>query len=161
MRVIALAALLGVALLAGAARAETSQPPAEQSAEAAVALNPLAQDDVSKIIGTIVYDSAGNEIGDVATVLMNPRTRQLDRFVVRVMIVDAGGIFGIGGRLVAVPIGDFSWDGKKLGFSAALTSEALKSMAAWTGPSPADGRVVGGGSNAAGGNNASALPAGR
>lgn len=142
MRAIFLAVVLATTLLAGAAAAGPRTV-------SAAAPDPLDQTDVSRIIGTTVYDSAGNRVGDVATVLMNPQTRRLDRFVVRVITERAGGIFGIGGRLVAVPIDSFSWSRKKPGFVVSLTRKELRTRVAWSGPSSAP-KPAGGGDQGSG-----------
>lgn len=142
--------VLAAVLPAGAAVAgphtASAASPALQTASAA-APDPLAQDDVSRIIGTTVYDSAGERVGDIATVLMNPRTRQLDRFVVRVLIDRTVGIFGIGGRLVAVPIGAFSWSPARPGFVVSVSHKALSTRLAWPGPSSASEPSADPGSN--------------
>jgi len=88
--------------------------------------NPLALEDVSKIKGSAVYDSDDNKIGTVSTVLMNPESRTIDRFV-----VGAGGMLGVGAHYVALPISAFSWDTQKEGFRIAKTADDLKSMPEW------------------------------
>jgi sporulation protein YlmC with PRC-barrel domain len=91
--------------------------------------NPLLQPDVSKIIGTSVYGSDGKEIGDVSTALMQPNSKKIDRLVVR-----SGGVLGIGGHYVALPVTDFAWDGQKATFELSKTANEVDKMAEWRAP---------------------------
>ena len=127
-----------LALLTATAMAQTpttpgtspSHPVATSPASQSAKVNPLAQDDVSQIIGTAVYGSDDKKIGDVATVLMQPQDKKVDQLVVR-----AGGLLGVGGHLVALPLDAFSWNADDGTFKIAKTADDLKSMAAWTGVS--------------------------
>ena len=69
------------------------------------AQNPLKQEDVSKIEGTSVLGIDSKKLGDVSRVLMKPKDKTIDRLVIR-----TGGLLGVGGHLVAMPIDAFSWD---------------------------------------------------
>lgn len=141
MRAISIAAASAAALLSVSAYAQSpSTTPGGMSAShpatapAAAAKkpvpNPLKQADVSKITGSAVYGSDGKEIGDVTTELMRPGSKKIDRLVVR-----SGGILGIGGHQVALPLGKFTWDSAKGAFTVDTTAQAVKSMAAWKGSS--------------------------
>jgi sporulation protein YlmC with PRC-barrel domain len=88
--------------------------------------NPLAQDDLSRVTGTAVYGADGKKLGSVETVLMNPQSKEVDRLVVK-----AGGVLGVGGRDVAIPVDQFSWDISNEGFKLAKTTDELKSMPEW------------------------------
>ena len=88
--------------------------------------NPLNQADVSKIIGTAVYGSDGKDIGDVSTVLMKPDTKKIDR-----LVVHAGGVLGIGGRYVALPLAQFSWNAQKGVLTISKTAKDIDKMAEW------------------------------
>ena len=90
------------------------------------AQNPLMKEDVSKLNGTNVYGSNDKKIGDVTTELMNPSSKTIDRLVVSV-----GGVLGVGGHHVALPLSDFQWDGERGGFRVSKTEDELKSMAQW------------------------------
>jgi sporulation protein YlmC with PRC-barrel domain len=96
------------------------------------AKNPLMQEDISKIEGTSVLGSDSKKLGEVSRVLMKPEDKQVDRLVIR-----TGGILGMGGHLVALPIDEFSWFSDAAAFKVAKTAEDLKSMAAWQEPSAA------------------------
>jgi hypothetical protein len=127
-----------VALLAGSAMAQTSpgtggpgaRPPGGATSQPAPAkqpaVNPLTAEDVTKIKGTNVYGSDDKKIGDVSTVLMDPKSKTLDRFV-----VNAGGVLGMGGHHVALPINDFSWDSQHEGFKISKNADELKAMPEW------------------------------
>jgi sporulation protein YlmC with PRC-barrel domain len=127
-----------VALLTVSAQAQTSAvhpmtpgtAPATRPAEPVKPKpDPLAQSDVSKVIGASVYGSDGKEVGDVSTALMQPKTKKIDRLVVR-----SGGVLGIGGHYVALPVSDFSWDAHKEAFRIGKTAKELGTMAEWKAP---------------------------
>ena len=63
---------------------------------------------------------------------MKPEDKKIDRLVVR-----AGGIFGVGGHLVAVPIGKFSWMADAAAFKLDKTGYDLKSLVEWRRPGTA------------------------
>jgi sporulation protein YlmC with PRC-barrel domain len=144
MRKISMAAVSALALLTTSAYAQQSHPadttprssttPAYSLAPApkAPAENPLKQEDVSKIEGTSVLDNDGKKIGNVSRVLMKPEDKKIDRLVVR-----AGGIFGVGGHLVAVPIDKLSWMADAAAFKLDKTGYDLKSMVEWREPGTA------------------------
>jgi sporulation protein YlmC with PRC-barrel domain len=83
-------------------------------------------EDVSKISGTAVYGSDDSKIGSVSTVLMNPESKTIDR-----LVVNSGGILGVGGHKVAVPIDQLTWDSDKGAFKIAKTTDDVKSMPEW------------------------------
>ena len=145
MRKISMAAVSALALLTTSAHTQqspsadttprSSTTPAYSPAaalKAPAAQNPLKQEDVSKIEGTSVLDSGDKKIGDVSRVLMKPEDKKIDRLVVR-----AGGIFGVGGHLVAVPIDKFSWMADAAAFKLDKTGYDLKSMVEWRAPGTA------------------------
>ena len=57
---------------------------------------------------------------------MDPQSRKIDR-----LVVSAGGVLGIGGRQVAIPIDQFKWNSQKDGFVLSMTTAQLKSMPEW------------------------------
>ena len=115
-------AVAALALMTGAASAQTtntlntSPRPAPGAATTAPmhkenAINPLTQEDVSKIEGTSVYGNDDGKIGHVSTALMDPSSKKIDR-----LVVSAGGVLGVGGHRVAIPVEQFSWDADKGAF---------------------------------------------
>jgi len=88
--------------------------------------DPLKMEDISKISGSTVYGTDDNKIGSVSTVLMNPSSKTIDRFV-----VSSGGVLGVGGHKVALPLDQFTWDSDKGGFKVTKTTDDLKSMPEW------------------------------
>jgi sporulation protein YlmC with PRC-barrel domain len=88
--------------------------------------DPLKMEDVSKISGTAVYGSDDSKIGSVSTVLMNPESKTIDR-----LVVNSGGVLGVGGHKVAVPIDQLTWDSDKGAFKIAKTTDDVKSMPEW------------------------------
>jgi sporulation protein YlmC with PRC-barrel domain len=136
MRKLPIAAVAALALMAGAASAQTtntmnSPRPAPGAATTApmhkeAAINPLNQEDVSKIEGTAVYGNDDGKIGHVSTVLMDPSSKKIDR-----LVVIAGGVLGVGGHRVAIPVEQFSWDADKDAFKLGTTVAELKQMPEW------------------------------
>ena len=91
------------------------------------AINPLTEGLLSRIRGTAVYGSDERWIGHVATVLIDPRTRRIDR-----LVVAAGGILGFGSHPVAIAVNQFSWDAHKRAFRLPATLAFVKSMPGWS-----------------------------
>jgi sporulation protein YlmC with PRC-barrel domain len=129
---IAAAAALAVAALP--ALAQTSAPGSAPRSPAGATTaaprppmpNPLTQEDLSRVKGTDVYGTDDKKIGSIDTVLMNPQSKSVDRLVVR-----AGGVLGVGGHNVAIPVDQFTWDMSHEGFKLTKTSDELKSMPEW------------------------------
>jgi len=104
--------------------AATTPPPA--AVVKTPAPDPLKMEDVSKITGSAVYGSDDSKIGSVSTVLMQPQNKTIDR-----LVVSAGGVLGVGGHKVAVPLDQFKWDSDRGAFKIAKTTDELKSMPEW------------------------------
>jgi len=131
-------ALMLLASVASAQTAAPAQRPATQPSSSAPsatapaakpAPNPLAMEDVSKLNGAVVYGNDDKRIGSIATALMKPDSKQLDR-----LVVSDGGILGIGKHQVALPLENFQWDAQKAVFRVSMTSEDMKNMPAWKEP---------------------------
>jgi sporulation protein YlmC with PRC-barrel domain len=128
-------AVAALALLGTAASAQTTPParsptsPAPSTAQPTPpppAVNPLTQDEVSKIEGTSVYGSDDTKIGHITEILVDPQSKKIDR-----LVVAAGGVMGIGGHRVAMPLDKFSWDERKGGFKISETAASVKAMPEW------------------------------
>jgi|SRR5579864_2626876 len=124
-----------LAMMTVAASAQTTSPSAPRPAAPGMAtapvqrppaINPLTKDDVSNIEGTTVYGGDDAKLGYVSTVLMDPQTKKIDR-----LVVTAGGVLGVGGRRVAIPLDQFKWDSGKGAFRLSTTLANLKSMPDW------------------------------
>jgi sporulation protein YlmC with PRC-barrel domain len=135
MRKLPIAAVAALALMTGVASAQSTSPssparPAPGATAAPVqkeaAINPLSQEDVSKIEGTTVYGSDDGKIGHVSTALMDPSSKKIDR-----LVVTAGGVLGVGGHRVAIPVEQFSWDADRGTFKLNTTVAELKQMREW------------------------------
>ena len=135
MRKLPIAAVAALALMTGVASAQSTSPssPARPAPGATAvpvqkeaAINPLSQEDVSKIEGTTVYGSDDGKIGHVSTALMDPSSKKIDR-----LVVPAGGVLGVGGHRVAIPVEQFSWDADKGAFKLNTTVAELKQMPEW------------------------------
>jgi sporulation protein YlmC with PRC-barrel domain len=131
-----IAAVAALALMTGAASAQMSTTPSSPARPAPSAttapmqkesaINPLKQEDVSKIEGTTVYGNDDGKIGHVSTALMDPSSKKIDR-----LVVTAGGLLGVGGHRVAIPVEQFSWDADKGAFKLGTTVAELKQMPEW------------------------------
>ncbi len=138
MRAISIATVSALALLTASAQAQSpaTSPAAPRPGATATApahtrvmmKNPLKQEDVSKIEGTSVLGSDGKKIGAISTVLMRPDDKKIDRFVVHV-----GGVLGLGGQHVAMPLNAFSWDAQQGAFKIDKTVNEMNKMAEWGG----------------------------
>ena len=95
-------------------------------AKPAPAINPLTQEDISNVQGQTVYGGDDAKLGHISNVLMDPKTKQIDR-----LVVSAGGVLGIGSHRVAIPVDQFSWDGERAVFKLTKDVAALKSMPEW------------------------------
>ena len=136
MRKLPIATVAALALMTGAASAQMSTSPSSPARPAPgattapmqkeAAVNPLSQEDVSKIEGTSVYGSDDGKIGHVSTALMDPSSKKIDR-----LVVTAGGVLGVGGHRVAVPVDQFSWDADKGAFKLGTTVAQLKQQPEW------------------------------
>jgi sporulation protein YlmC with PRC-barrel domain len=136
MRKLPIAAVAALALMTGVAAAQNSTSPSSPARPAPgataapiqkeAAINPLSQEDVSKIEGTSVYGSDDGKIGHVSTSLMDPTSKKIDR-----LVVTAGGVLGVGGHRVAIPVDQFSWDADKGAFKLGTTVAELKQMPEW------------------------------
>ena len=131
-------AVAALTLLNAAAFAQTPQIPASRSSpmpgqnattapvKPAPAINPLSQEDVSWIAGPTVYGSDDTKIGNISTVLMDSKTKQINR-----LVIAAGGVLGIGSHRVAIPVDQFSWDGERAVFKLSKDLASLKAMPEW------------------------------
>jgi opacity protein-like surface antigen len=135
---IPLAAAAALALLTVAAAAQTTpsspngpRPPTPGATtspapvQRAPAINPLTKEDVSAIEGTTVYNG-DEKLGHISTVLMDPQSKKIDR-----LVVTAGGVLGVGGHRVAIPLDQFKWNGDKGVFTLSMTTASLKKMPEW------------------------------
>ena len=144
MRLLTILAASALALSAGGAFAQNNNENATErgrdlgrdgvaaATATAPAVNPLREEDVSRIKGTDVYGSDGTKIGDVSTALMNTRSRKINR-----LVVAEGGVLGVDAHDVALPVDQFHWDAHKGGFRIAKTSDELNRMPEWHDPSRA------------------------
>jgi hypothetical protein len=139
-----LALLAGPALMSNASAQTTApspQPGGSMSAPSAAMPrtprpDPMTLEDVSAIKGSAVYGSDDKKIGSISTVLMKADTKTVDR-----VVVSEGGLLGVGSHLVALPIGDFKWDGLKDAFKISKTADQLKEMPEWKAASAEPSRV--------------------
>ncbi len=135
MRTIPIAAAAVLVMLAGTASAGLPTTPdqpgalAQATPQAPVtrepAVNPLAKGDAASIEGSLVYGDEG-KLGYVSVVLTDPQTKKIDR-----LVVTAGGVLGIGGHRVAIPVDQFRWEADKGAFRLQTTMASVKAMPPW------------------------------
>jgi sporulation protein YlmC with PRC-barrel domain len=148
VRTIAIAAVSALLLSGTATLAQTSSspgspgvhpvapgsPPAKMAAPSTTP-NPLNQEDISKIEGKSVYGTDRSSLGSITTVLMNPQKRTIDR-----LVIESGGVLGVGAHRYAVPLDKFTWDAQRGGFIVGMDEKALKSQPEWVeGANPESG----------------------
>ena len=139
MRNLSIATAAALGLMAATASAQMTPSPSQPrtpatngpataaaTAPSRPAPNPLAQEDVSKIDGTAVYGNDDKKIGSISTLLMDPQSKKIEK-----LVVNAGGVLGVGGHRVALPIDQFSWDGQRDAFKLSTTETALKQQPEW------------------------------
>jgi hypothetical protein len=138
MRTTFIATVSAFILMAAPALAQTASTPTSRTPDPNVSISapplaarmpapdPLKMEDISKISGSAVYGSDDKKIGSISTILMTPKSKTIDRFV-----VNAGGVLGVGGHKVAMPIAAFTWDSDKGAFKVAKTEDDVKSMPEW------------------------------
>jgi sporulation protein YlmC with PRC-barrel domain len=133
MRQMPIAAVAALAIMTGAAVAQTTSAPRPAASPSATmpapktpAVNPLTKEAVSGIDGASVYGKDNDKIGHVSDVLMDPQSKKVDR-----LVVTAGGVLGVGGHRVAIPVDQFKWDGDKDAFLLPMTTADLKAKPEW------------------------------
>src|ERR1700686_5591583 len=94
------AALLGTALLTGAAFAETATT---DRSNINTAVHKEGQWRSSKLIGVNVYNDNNEKIGDIEELIVD-KSGKIDNVVLGV-----GGFLGLGEHYVAVPMGKLKW----------------------------------------------------
>jgi len=138
-------AVAALALLGTAASAQTTPPVrspttpapgATQPAPPKPAVNPLTQDEVSKIEGTAVYGKDDSKVGHISEVLIDPQSKKIEK-----LVVATGGIMGIGSHRVAMSLEKFAWDGQKGGFKISETTDSMKTMPEWVEGAAETGRT--------------------
>ena len=76
----------------------------------------------AKMIGADVRGPSGDNIGEVKDLAVGPDNK------VKKAIVQVGGFLGMGAKNVAVDIAELKPQGRKKGFSVAMTEQELKSL---------------------------------
>jgi sporulation protein YlmC with PRC-barrel domain len=112
------AALLGTALLTGAAFAQNV--PADRS-NVNTAVHKDGQWRASKVIGVNVYNENNEKIGDINEIIID-KSSKVDNVVIGV-----GGFLGMGEHYVAVPMEKLKWVDEPVRTSSTTTAPADKS----------------------------------
>jgi sporulation protein YlmC with PRC-barrel domain len=112
------AALLGTALLTGAAFAQNV--PADRS-NVNTAVHKDGQWRASKVIGVNVYNENNEKIGDINEIIID-KSSKVDNVVIGV-----GGFLGMGEHYVAVPMEKLKWIDEPVRTSSTTTAPADKS----------------------------------
>lgn len=77
----------------------------------------------SKMMGTDVYNRAGEKIGDVADFVVSRRTGEIDS-----VLVNTGAILGVGGKEARLPYHSFTWNRDKNRLETTMTKQAIDAM---------------------------------
>lgn len=75
----------------------------------------------SSIIGTGVVNPAGDSLGDIKEIVIDPRTGR-----VAYSVVSFGGFLGMGEKLFAIPFSAFSYNAEKNDYVLDVSKERLK-----------------------------------
>jgi sporulation protein YlmC with PRC-barrel domain len=117
------AALLGTALLTGAAYAENATT---DRSNVNTAVHKEGQWRSSKLIGVNVYNDNNEKIGDIEELIVD-KSGKVDNVVLGV-----GGFLGMGEHYVAVPMEKLKWVNEPVRTSSTTTAPASKSTAGTT-----------------------------
>ena len=111
-----------VAAVPGAYAQQTRPMPETQ---VAVSSHAIQADEMraSKMLGSSVYDVQNRNIGSVKDIVLD-KSGRVDN-----VVLDVGSFLGVGGKYVAVPIGDVKTDYNRLTLDR--TKEQLQQMAAY------------------------------
>jgi sporulation protein YlmC with PRC-barrel domain len=112
------AALLGTALLTGAAFA---QNPTTDRSNINTAVHMEGQWRASKVIGVNVYNENNDKIGDIQEIIID-KSAKVDNVVIGV-----GGFLGLGEHYVAVPMEKLKWVDEPVRTSSTTTAPSDKS----------------------------------
>lgn len=93
----------------------------------------LQQPRISRILGSRIYNHRDETVGSVEEVLLAPPASAATATGSGpVAIIQLGGVLGMGGRLVSVPLGDLRWSGERDRIVLpGATREALNSQPAF------------------------------
>jgi sporulation protein YlmC with PRC-barrel domain len=114
------AALLGTALLTGAAFAQNATTTTDRS-NINTAVHKDGQWRASKVIGVNVYNESNEKIGDIQEIIVD-KSAKVDNVVLGV-----GGFLGMGEHYVAVPMEKLKWVDEPVRTSSTTTAPADKS----------------------------------
>jgi sporulation protein YlmC with PRC-barrel domain len=115
------AALLGTALLTGAAYAETAST---DRSNINTAVHKEGQWRSSKLIGVNVYNDNNEKIGDVQELIVDKSGK------VENVVIGVGGFLGMGEHYVAVPMEKLKWVNEPVRTSPTTTGEANRAKRA-------------------------------
>ena len=112
-----------IALAAPLAHAQTTHPATSRAA--IVTMNEMTPDQIraSKFIGSTVYDVQNRNIGDVKDMVFGHDGR------IEAVVLDVGAFLGMGGKFVAVKLGDIKTDNNRLTLD--MNKEQLQQAAAY------------------------------
>jgi sporulation protein YlmC with PRC-barrel domain len=117
------AVALALAAAAPAAYAQTSTSDTRAAATVATASTMIQPGELraSKMIGSTVYDVQNRNIGSVKDLILD-KSGRVDK-----VVLDVGSFLGIGGKYVAIPLGDIKTDRNRLTLDR--SKEQLQRMA--------------------------------
>jgi sporulation protein YlmC with PRC-barrel domain len=136
------AALLGTALVGGAAFAQTTTPASPSPAPAASAsseqMNLKGNWRASKLVGLAVYNDANEKLGDISEILLDKSGK------INAVIIGVGGFLGVGQHDIAVTFDKLKWVDEPIRSASADKMPGSAGTSTTTRPSTTTGAAGGG-----------------
>ena len=136
------AALLGTALVGGAAFAQTTTPASPSPAPAASAsseqMNLKGNWRASKLVGLAVYNDTNEKLGDISEILLDKSGK------INAVIIGVGGFLGVGQHDIAVTFDKLKWVDEPIRSASADKMPGSAGTSTTTRPSTTTGAAGGG-----------------
>jgi sporulation protein YlmC with PRC-barrel domain len=120
-------ALLGTALIGGAAFAQTTTTPSASSPPAASASTGVQQNlkgnwRASKLVGLAVYNESNEKLGDISEILVDNSGK------INAVVIGVGGFLGVGQHDIAVSFDKLKWVNEPIRSASADRAPAAPGM---------------------------------
>jgi sporulation protein YlmC with PRC-barrel domain len=120
-------ALLGTALVSGAAFAQTTTTPSASSPPAASASTGVQQNlkgnwRASKLVGLAVYNESNEKLGDISEILVDNSGK------INAVVIGVGGFLGVGQHDIAVSFDKLKWVNEPIRSASADRAPAAPGM---------------------------------
>lgn len=117
-------ALLGTALISGAAFAQTTAPStsSQPAASASVQQNLKGNWRASKLVGLAVYNDSSEKLGDISEILIDNSGK------INAVVIGVGGFLGVGQHDIAVSFDNLKWVNEPIRSASANRPSAAPGM---------------------------------